>query len=66
MCFTLACAEIGKKTILLQRPYRETEENIIGQLLFNELKIQESKDIMNEMWNKRESQQKFVMEAAAA
>ncbi len=59
------CEEIRKKTILLQRPYIENEHDTIGQLLFNELKIQESKEIVYEMWKKRESQRKNVMEAAA-
>ncbi len=54
--------ETRKNTILLQRPYIENEHNITGQLLFNELKIQEAKDIVHEMWQKRESQRKNVMQ----
>ncbi len=50
--------EIRKKTILLQRPCTENEEYIIGQLLFNEQTIQESKAIVYEMWKKREKQRK--------
>ncbi len=48
--------EIRLKSKVLQRPYIENEENIIGQLLFNETNIQETKEIVYEMWKKREKQ----------
>ncbi len=58
--------EIRIKSILLQRPYIENEEHIIGQLLFNELRIQETKDLVYELWKKREKQRKDLLDAAAA
>ena len=67
--FLLWCpgyTEIRKKTILLQRPYIENEENLIGHLLFNEQSIHESKEIVYEMWKKREKQRKNEQDAAAA
>ncbi len=57
--------EIRIKSILLQRPYIENEEYIIGQLLLNEL-IQETKDLVYERWKKREKQRKDLLDAAAA
>ncbi len=48
--------KIRKKSILLQSPYIENKENIIRQLLFNELKIQETKEILYEMWKKKVSE----------
>ncbi len=47
-----------EKDILLQRPFIENEENIIGHLLLNEQTIQESKEVVFEMWKKREKRRK--------
>ncbi len=52
LLWCLGYDEIRIKSILLQRPYIENEEQIIGQLLFNELRIQETKDLVYEMWKK--------------
>lgn len=57
--------DIRKQTILLQRPYIEKEENIIGQLLFSEQRIQESKELVYQMWIKRENQRKNLMDTTA-
>ncbi len=54
---------IRHKSIILQRPYIE-EENITGQLLFEENRIQENKEIVYEMWKKRESQRKNLLNTA--
>ncbi len=57
--FLLCCpgySEIRQKSKVFQRPYIENEDNIIGQLLFNETNIQETKEIVYEMWKKREKQ----------
>ncbi len=56
-------ANIRKKSITLQRLNIE-EENVIGQLLFEENRIQENEEIVYEMWMKRRSQRKNLLNAA--
>lgn len=59
--FLLWCTgygEIRKKSRLLQRPYIEDEENIIGHILFNDENLQDTKDTVYEVWKKREAQLK--------
>ena len=58
--FLLWCTEysdIRNETIMLQRPYIQEEEKIIGQ--FSEKHIEENKKIVHEMWMKREQQLKI-------
>ena len=60
--FLLWCTEysdIRNKIIILQTPYIQEEEKIIGQLLFTEKHTEENKKIVQEMWMKREQQLKI-------
>ena len=55
--FLLWCPEYSeerRKYQIIQRPYIEEEENIIGDLLFKDKNIKVAKIIINEIWKKRE------------
>ena len=59
--FLLWCTEysVSRNKIIMQRSYIQEEEKIIGQLLFSEKHIEENKEIVHEMWMKREHQLKI-------
>ena len=44
----------------LQQPYREDEESIIGELLFDNRNIEKSKEVLNSFWMKREEKVKNI------
>lgn len=55
--FILECKELNeerKKAVWLQRPYRENENEIIGEFLFGVENLCEKKEILNDMWKRRE------------
>lgn len=49
---------IGKKSIILHRPYIVHEGSIIGQLLLNERKIPESKERIYELGRKEKARER--------
>ncbi len=61
--FLLQCPayEIERKKILqIERLNTEEEEDILGELLFKEELIEETKPVIYEMWKKRERQRKIL------
>ncbi|RUM32355.1 MAG: hypothetical protein DSY42_01165, partial [Aquifex sp.] len=53
-----AYSEERKKNLRLQQPYEEEEENIIGKFLFDNIKIEEAKEVIYEFWQIREKERK--------
>ena len=48
-----AYREERAKTTILQQPYQEDENTVIGELLFNRTKIEESKTLLHKFWKIR-------------
>ena len=59
--FILHCSayeEERKANSVLQQPYQEDEEEIIGQLLFNKENLEKSKILLETFWRKRTKKMK--------
>lgn len=55
--FLMDCRELEncrRKVLQLQRPYLENSEETIGRFLFDEVNVEDKKEILYEMWRKRE------------
>ena len=46
--------EVRKTVIELQQPYEENREEVIGKFLFIEENIEKKKEVLYQMWKKRE------------
>ncbi len=46
-----------QKNIILQQPYQEEEEDVIGELLFGN-SIEQTKETIHKLWNIREKKMK--------
>ena len=53
-----AYEEERKANSVLQQPYQEDEEEIIGQLLFNKENLEKSKILLETFWRKRTKKMK--------
>ena len=49
-------------TLELQQPYNENKDKVIGQFLFSKLNLEKKKEVLFQMWKKRECQLKKTME----
>ena len=59
--FVLQCPayeEERRKNPVLQRPYPQDEDQVIGELIFNNSRIEETKSTLNSFWRTREIRRK--------
>ena len=55
--FLLECpqlSDIRVKSLILQQPYEEDKVNIIGNFLFENTEIEKKKEVLENLWKKRQ------------
>ncbi len=52
-CGAPSLQHLRQRAVELQQPYQEEEDYIIGRFLYEEARLKEKKEILNQMWNKR-------------